>query len=121
MLSIQRLKKGSFICFLWLQTKMLVNDGPSMLVSFIDWFEGGVVIVPLDLQFPFCLSCLGVGVFILIPWVGLLVPLFNIHSSLSIKKRKKKKGAISKEVNSKLSLIILVLWFKSLEVICLMI
>ena len=91
MLSIQRLKKGSFICFLWLQTKMLVNDGPSMLVSFIDWFEGGVVIVPLDLQFPFCLSCLGVGVFILIPWVGLLVPLFNIHSSLSIKKRKKKK------------------------------
>ena len=34
-LSIQRLK-GSFVCFLWLETKMFVNDGPSMLVRFID-------------------------------------------------------------------------------------
>lgn len=34
-LSIQKLE-GSFVCFLWLVTKIFVNDGPSALVSFID-------------------------------------------------------------------------------------
>lgn len=37
-LSIQKLK-GSFICFFWSETKMFVKDGPSPLISFIDWLS----------------------------------------------------------------------------------
>ena len=35
-LSIQRLK-SSFVCFLWLETKLFIKYGPSTLVGFIDW------------------------------------------------------------------------------------
>ena len=38
MLSIQRLK-SSFVCFLWSKTKLFIKDGPSMLISFIDWLD----------------------------------------------------------------------------------
>ena len=33
---IQRLK-SSFVCFLWLKTKLFIDDGPQTLVSFFDW------------------------------------------------------------------------------------
>ena len=35
-LSIQDLK-SSFVCFLWLEMKLFIKDGPSTLVGFIDW------------------------------------------------------------------------------------
>ncbi|KAJ9684929.1 hypothetical protein PVL29_017089 [Vitis rotundifolia] len=35
-LSIQKLK-ASFVYLLWLETKLMIKSGPSVLIDFIDW------------------------------------------------------------------------------------
>ena len=47
---------------------MFIKDGPSTLIGFIDWLaliEGGDVFCTSILAVFFCLTCVGVGVFIL--------------------------------------------------------
>ena len=89
-LSIQRLK-SSFVCFLWSETKLFIKDGPSTLVSFIDWLGSHwrwgffctslltAVFAPVGwgLVYLFCLL-----------WVVVLAPLFKyIFTSLYLSKK----------------------------------
>ena len=32
-------QKGSFVCFLWLETILFVQNGPKMLCRYIDWLS----------------------------------------------------------------------------------
>ena len=66
-LSIHRLR-NSFVCNLWMWTKLVVNEGPLPLFSFLYWLGASWGLVFLyPLYFCLCLVCF---------WISLKVPFF---------------------------------------------
>ena len=79
------------MCFLGSEIKMFVKDGPSTLIGWA-FVEGTDVFYTFILAAIFCLSCVGVGVFILYTLDHYLgASFYYIYSSLLIRKKKEGK------------------------------